>query len=68
MLVGPYALLQGQIVSTEYSHSNQRFKTYDLVKVIDYFVKIDPQKICPLRIIIRKVEEQGSCDRLMGVP
>ena len=68
ILVGPYSLGPQGIQSTEYAHNNQHFKTYHLVRVIDYFCKIDHQKMCPLRIIIRKLEEQQPTQGILGHP
>jgi hypothetical protein len=58
LLVGPYAISDSRIVSTEYSHSraSQLFQRYDLLRVSDFFVKIDTMKICHLRIIVRRLD------------
>lgn len=57
LLVGPYAIHDSKIVSTEYSRAKQVFQRYDLLIVSDFFVKIDTSKICHLRIIVRRLDE-----------
>jgi len=39
-----------------------------MVRVVDYFCKIDASKICQLKIIIRKLEEVKTGDELIGRP
>jgi hypothetical protein len=36
--------------------------------VIDYFSKIEESKICPLKIIIRKIVEIGHINEKVGFP
>ena len=57
-----------RIVSVEYSHSSQSFKPLDVIKVVDYFCKVDPSKICHLKMIIRKIEENVSWKQIQGRP
>jgi hypothetical protein len=66
--VGPYTIAQSRIVSTEYSRSLQAFKRYDMVRVVDYFCKVDASKICQLKIIIRKLEEVKAGEEMVGHP
>lgn len=68
LLVGSYTISRSAIVSTEYTHSSQTIKPLDIIKVVDYFCKIDTSKICHLRIIIRKIEEVGSSNYILGRP
>lgn len=55
-------------MSTEYNQLNQVFQRYDLVRVADYFCKIDPSKICQLRIIVRKLEDPAHVGEILGRP
>ena len=55
-------------MSTEYNQLNQVFQRYDLVRVADYFCKIDPSKICHLRIIVRKLEDPTHVGEILGRP
>jgi hypothetical protein len=66
--VGPYKISESKIVSTEYNQFNQSFKKYDFVRIADYFCKIDPSKICSLRIIVRKLEEGTHFSEILGKP
>jgi len=44
------------------------FKKLHLVKLIDYFSKIDETKICKLKIIVRKMIEHQPESQIYGVP
>jgi membrane-anchored glycerophosphoryl diester phosphodiesterase (GDPDase) len=53
-LSGPYILSKGQIISQEIHQSSKITKKNDIV-TIEYFSKIDLQKMCNLQLIIRKI-------------
>lgn len=38
------------------------------MRVADYFCKIDPSKICQLRIIVRKLEDPTHAGEILGRP
>ena len=38
------------------------------MRVADYFCKIDPSKICHLRIIVRKLEDPTHVGEILGRP
>lgn len=44
------------------------FSRFDVVKVVDYFSKIDPTKICRLKMMIRKIVQLRASDKKMGRP
>lgn len=70
-LLGPYELTNGRIVVTPFSASHgsaQAFQKYDLVKLTDFFSKVDDTKICRLKMMIRKIAEARTCDRKIGRP
>jgi hypothetical protein len=53
-LSGPYKIKEGKIISEELYQPNKAFKRFDIV-TIDYFSKIDREKICQLQLIIRRI-------------
>ena len=58
ILLGPYEIINDKIVVnpfTAYHGTTMSFKKYDIIKLIDYFDKIDHSKICRLKIMIRKI-------------
>ena len=66
--MGSYSVVNSQIVATEYSSAVQNIRPLDLVKVTDYFCKIDPSKMCQLRIILRKIELNHNHNKIIGKP
>lgn len=55
-------------MTTEYSAAAQTIKPLDIIKVADYFCKIDHTKICQLRIIVRKIEFCTSHNQIISKP
>jgi hypothetical protein len=49
-------------------HGTMEFNRFDLIKLVDFFSKIDMTKICRLKMMIRKIVEVRSCDHKMGRP
>ena len=49
-------------------HGTMDFKKWDVVKIVDFFSKIDLTKICRLKMMIRKIAEIRSCDHKIGRP
>ncbi len=58
-LSGPYSLTNGQIVSEELYQNKRQIKKCDIVH-IDYFSKINKDKMCHLQLIVRKIEPVQS--------
>jgi len=60
ILLGPYDIINNKIVVspfTAYHSTTMEFKKFDIIKLIDYFNKIDHSKICRLKMMIRKIIE-----------
>lgn len=70
-LLGPYELTNGRIVMATFSSAHgsaSAFQKNDLIKITDFFSKIDDSKICRLKMMIRKIEEVRTSDRKIGRP
>ena len=46
IVVSPFTAFHGNVVS---------FKKFDLIRIVDFFSKIDETKICRLKMVIRKI-------------
>ena len=46
IVVSPFTAYHGNVVS---------FKKFDLIRIVDFFSKIDETKICRLKMVIRKI-------------
>lgn len=68
ILVGSYSVFNSRIVATEHSAAAQAIKPLDIIKIADYFCKIDPAKICHLRIIVRKIELCAPHNQIIAKP
>lgn len=69
-LVGPYDLAGSKITVSPFSayHGTNEFKKYDIVKVVDFFSKVDLAKICRLKMMIRKIVEVKAYSQKIGRP
>jgi hypothetical protein len=69
-LVGPYELAGSKITVSPFSayHGTNEFKKYDIVKVVDFFSKVDLAKICRLKMMIRKIVEVKAFSQKVGRP
>jgi len=57
-LLGPYEVANDKIVVSPFTayHGNVlSFKKFDLIKIVDFFSKVDETKICRLKMVIRKI-------------
>jgi len=70
-LLGPYDVSQDKIVVSPFTgyHGNiLSFKRFDLIRILDYFSKIDDTKICRLKMVIRKIGEAKMMDKKINRP
>lgn len=70
-LIGPYDVVNNKIIVspfTSYHSTSMEFKRYDVVKIVDFFSKMDDTKICRLKMMIRKIIEVRSCDKKIKHP
>ena len=70
-LLGPYEVANDKIVVspfTAYHGNTLTFKKFDIVKVLDFFSKIDESKICRLKMVIRKIAEVKPMDSKINRP
>jgi len=70
-LLGPYDVVNNRILVTAfagYHGTALEFKKFDVVKVVDFFSKLDETKICRLKMMIRKIVEYRTCDRKINKP
>ncbi len=67
-LVGLYRIHNQKIVSSQLNTVTNTFQKYDIIRVMDYFSKIEESKICPLKIIIRRMVEIGHLNEKIGFP
>lgn len=51
-LIGPYCINNNKIVSLDSGQAQVELNPKDLVKLTDFFSKIDTRRICELRIMI----------------
>lgn len=49
-------------------HGTMEFNRFDVVKIADFFSKIDMTKICRLKMMIRKITHLRTSDRKAGRP
>lgn len=66
-LSGPYKISNGHIISEEQCQPNKTIRKFDIV-TIDYFSKLNKDKICQLQLIIRKIDPISSVDSIIGLP
>lgn len=69
-LIGPYELANNKIRVSPFTayHGTMEFARYVIVKVVDFFSKIDPTKICRLKMMIRKIVQLRVSDKKLGRP
>ena len=70
-LLGPYDVLNNKILVSSFSgyHGTAlEFKKFDVIKVVDFFSKLDDTKICQLKMMIRKIVEVRICDKKINKP
>lgn len=69
-LIGPYELANNKIRVSPFTayHGTMEFARFDVVTVVDFFSKIDPTKICRLKMMIRKIVQLRGSDKKMGRP
>ena len=69
-LIGPYELANNKILVSPFTayHGTMEFKKLDIIKIVDFFSKIDLTKICRLKMMIRKIAEMRTCEHKVGRP
>ena len=67
-LSGNYVLQQGTITETKSTNALSTFRPLQIIRVIDYFSKLDESKICRLQIIIRRIGEGDLLHEVIGNP
>jgi hypothetical protein len=67
-LSGNYQIVADAICLTKNTAMVSSFKRLHLVKLVDYFSKIDETKICKLKIIVRKMLEHHPESQIHGTP
>lgn len=70
-LLGPYDVVDNKILVSAYGgyHGTVlEFKKFDVIKVIDFFSKLDDTKICRLKMMIRKILEVRNYDKKINKP
>ena len=53
---------------TAYHGNALYFKKFDVIRIIDFFSKIDESKICRLKMVIRKIGDFHSYDKKINKP
>jgi hypothetical protein len=69
-LIGPYELVNGKIRVSPFTayHGTMEFGKWDVVKIVDFFSKIDMTKICRLKMMIRKIVQVRPAEKKVGRP
>ena len=67
-LIGSYTTSHGKILYHEGIQPPMEFNIHDLVVLSDTFIKFDSKRLCPLQIVIRKIELADRFDELIGAP
>lgn len=67
-LSGNYQILNGVICEIKNTTTVTHFRQFHVVRLVDYFSKLDENKICKLKIIIRKMSEVSAGNDLIGCP
>ena len=67
-LSGNYQITGPFISETKNATTLTNFKRMHIVKIVDYFSKLDETRICKLKIIIRKMNDVAPGQEVIGSP
>lgn len=67
-MFGNYLISNNAVIETKNATTVTTFRRFQIVKLIDYFSKIDENRITKLKIMIRKMSDCMNWSEIIGYP